>query len=47
MNKKTWHTIKDGKIDRIQITRENEKPFLEDLEWIEDPPMPRCIPKRR
>jgi hypothetical protein len=37
-NKKQWHTVKDGKIDRVQVTRENEKPLPEYLEWIEDPP---------
>jgi hypothetical protein len=31
--KKTWYTIKDGKIGRVQITRENEKPLPENLDW--------------
>lgn len=33
----TWYTVKDGKIDRIQITREGEKPIPENLEWIKSP----------
>jgi hypothetical protein len=37
MNKKTWYTVKDGKIDRVQITRENEKPLPEDKDWILSP----------
>jgi len=31
--KKTWYTIKDGKIGRVQVTRENEKPLPENLDW--------------
>jgi hypothetical protein len=37
MEKKTWYTIKDGKIDRVQVTRENEKPLPENLEWKQSP----------
>jgi hypothetical protein len=42
MIKKTWYTKKvnergEGIIDRVQITRENEKPLLENLGWIEAP----------
>jgi hypothetical protein len=32
-DKKTWYTIKDGKIDRVQPTREGEKPVPEHLNW--------------
>ena len=31
--KKTWYTIKDGKIARVQILRDNEKPQPENLDW--------------
>jgi len=34
---KTWYTVKDGMIDRVQIMRENEKPLPENLEWILSP----------
>jgi hypothetical protein len=33
----TWYTVKNGKIDRIQITREGEKPVPENLEWVKSP----------
>jgi hypothetical protein len=35
--KKTYYTVKDGMIDRVQILRENEKPLPENLEWILSP----------
>jgi len=35
--KKTWYTVKNGMIDRVQITRENEKPLPANLEWILSP----------
>jgi hypothetical protein len=31
--KKTWYTVKDGKIDRVQIMRDDEKPLPEDKDW--------------
>jgi len=37
MKKITWYTIKDGKIDRVQITREGEKPLPENLDWKKSP----------
>jgi hypothetical protein len=37
MNKKTWYTVKDRKIDRVQITRENEKPVPANLDWKQSP----------
>jgi len=35
--RKTWYTIKDGKINRVQITREGEKPAPHNLEWKQSP----------
>jgi len=35
MKAKTWYTVKDGKIDRVQVTRENERPQPENLDWKE------------
>jgi hypothetical protein len=37
MNKKTWYTVKDGKIDRVQIARENESPVPANLDWKQSP----------
>jgi hypothetical protein len=37
VNKKTWYTVKDGKIDRVQITRENESPVPANLDWKQSP----------
>jgi len=31
--KKTWYTIKNGNIDRVQTTRDGEKPLPENLDW--------------
>jgi hypothetical protein len=38
MAKKKWYTVKDGKIDQVQITREGVKPLPENLKWLEAPP---------
>jgi hypothetical protein len=35
--KRTWYTVKDGLIDRVQILRDGEKPLPENLNWILSP----------
>ena len=35
--KVTWYTLKDGKIDFVQIAREGEKPKPESKQWIKSP----------